>query len=50
MHHRLLDKPISPLVAFLAIAVLGGIATALIVRTIDTAGFLASQTFETEAL
>ena len=47
MRHRLLENKISPLVAFLAIGIVGAFFALLMVRTIDTAEFLASQTAET---
>jgi hypothetical protein len=50
MRHRLLEKPIPPLVAFFAIALIGGVATAIIVCTVDTAEFLASQAYDVDAL
>lgn len=50
MHHRLFEKRISPFVAFFTVAIIGSLFTLLIIRTIDTAEFLASETFVDEEL
>lgn len=50
MCHRLFEKQIPPLHAFIAVLLIGSVATALIVRTIDTVEFLASETFSSEGL